>query len=123
MKYEINFYLGTYPNDVRALGTLKLADINTYQHYLNLLNSDQPFNIWFNHYDNEYIHRNARLIKDNSYTFHEVNTTDPPTKSIAILLSDVNKVTFLTDSEFKNQGRIAELFKQIMSQPSLVITY
>jgi hypothetical protein len=114
MNYELKFYYGNSNNDVQFLGAYALADDYTYNHYLQLTSFKIEFSVWFNHYDNVFIHRN--VIVDRNTICVEGTTDNGDTKAIYIISNDLSKIKFLTEEQFRNQNKINELINQIAKE-------
>ncbi len=112
MNYELKFYFGNVnDNEVTFLGSYKLADEATFNHYKNLINSGIPFSIWFEHYDNEYCHRN--FLVNHLTAKADGLTDDDKTTAYFFINSDIESLKFLTREQFKNEYKINELINQL----------
>lgn len=114
MNYELKFYFGPNTNEVQFLGSYKLADLHTFNHYKNLINSNVPFGIWFEHYDSEKFHRN--FLVDNTALRAEGLIDNDETTVFFIVTSDPTKIKFLTKAEYNDQNKINELINQISKE-------
>ena len=114
MEYELKFYYGKSTNEVVFLGNYPLADIKTYEHYLDLLKNQIIFSVWVNNFEGELIYRN--VLVDKKTLYYESDTDYENTKSIFIITLDANNIKQFTNEEFNNQNKINEFVEKIAKE-------
>ena len=114
MNYELKFYYGQSPSDVQYLGSYKLHDLATFDHYRKLILHRMPFSVWFEHFDIESWHKNA--IVDHTALTAEGTTDNGSTTAYFIVINDPSKLKFLTHEEFQDQNKINELINQLSKE-------
>jgi len=112
MKYSIKIYFGSKPDSVRYLGEYNVSNRSTLDHYKELKESGMPFDIWFEHFDNERPYRNIIVNKDSD--LYEMTSDHPePSESLLIICQNPAKLKFLTSEEYHDKEKVQSLIDKI----------
>lgn len=71
-----------------------------------------PFDIWFEHFDNERPYRNIIVNKDSD--LYEMTSDHPePSESLLIICQNPAKLKFLTSEEYHDKEKVQSLIDKI----------
>lgn len=83
MTHNLKFFKQSFKNQLHLIGTLPLHDIDTFNYYLNLVNTKTPFVVTNLHNNNL-----SLSVGYPYFSFVSDSTFNPNTKSLFIVLLD-----------------------------------